>query len=371
MAVDGANSNSVYKFQLTREDWAAFVRECAGAPDHLFPILAFALFLCGAAWSLLADWEFTTLGQLLVCCAIALAALIFGKVYQRFRNWRKIKAWTQPTNPTRVEDCSSHLEVRQNGQTIIYEWERFSQIMLGKHHVFLAVSPADAIIMPLRSFKSRQLMEAFHSRAEIRSQGEEDDTDSDWDLAQNHPATPLNVRVNYRHEDIVQLSTDAAPGKMISLSRAVVWLAILGGLLSGGGALLWSSWLKQPFDFELWSAFTWPGAVLLTWLGVRRIEAKSQAKWPDDDPRLKLRDFNIGPEGIFIKNTDFESRVGWGSVTKIEALKHYITFTTRWADIFVVPKRCFETELSTQAFVTAARAWKIQSERNTDVESAS
>ena len=70
MAVDGTNSNSVYKFQLTREDWAAFVRECAGTPDHLVPILAFALFLCGAAWSLLADWEFTTLGQLLVCCAI-------------------------------------------------------------------------------------------------------------------------------------------------------------------------------------------------------------------------------------------------------------------------------------------------------------
>jgi len=270
-----------------------------------------------------------------------------------------------------VEDCFSHLEFRQNGQTIIYEWGRFSQIMLGKHHVFLALNPAEAVIMPLRAFKNRQAMEAFYARAEIRSQGGENDTDSACDWVQDRPATPLNVRVSYTHEDIAQLSTDAVPGAKISLSRAVIWLATLGGMLSGGGALLWSSWLKQPFDFELWSAFTWPGAVLLTWLGVRRIEAKSQAKWPDDDPRLQLRDFNIGPDGIFIKNADFESRFGWGSVTKIEALNHYITFTTRWADIFVVPKRCFETELSSQAFITAARAWKIQSERNTDVESAS
>jgi hypothetical protein len=103
------------------------------------------------------------------------------------------------------------------------------------------------------------------------------------------------------------------------------------------------------------------GALLLTFLGARRIESARAAQWPADDPRRMARRFEIDEAGFVTRGAEFETRIAWVGVESIRETEQHILFITRWKEVYAVPKRCFPNADAGLAFVLKARAYKTAS----------
>ena len=349
-----------YSFQLTRDDWAAFVHEVAAAPDKLAYVLGAMFFLIGMVWAILRDLEFTTLGRLLVICAAVAIAYALAKLFRKALDWRKIRAKKIPPLPTLVEEFVDHLAVVQDDIRTTYAWDKFARIHLGKDHVFLALSPKDCVIMPLRAFRDRDDMQQFCQLAEARCQDPRDAANDDEDAAYHPPAEALSVNFTISPLDMTHLRADSRKVTRVehmTLPKAALFTTIVGGISTGGLSTFWAR--SGEWDFTLWAAFAWPGAVLLTWIGALRIAAVQKQVWQHQDSFAEQRQFTIDAAGLHVQGKNFNTHINWDGIDDIIDGETQLMITTRWKEIFAVPKHAFTVDPTSFAFYLAASAWKI------------
>lgn len=345
-----------YSYQLTRADWAAFVKEVAPTPDRLSYVLVASLFLCGMLWAILRDLDFTALGRLLVIGTAAALGFLLAKLCRLALDWLKIRRKILPTQPLIVEEFADHLAVIEGETRTAYPWDKFARIHLGKEHVFLATSPRDCVILPLRAFRDREDMAQFSQLAEARGEDPRQNAVDDDEVTYVPPTEPLTISFTSKAQDTVDTSKITRVEHM-GLPKAALFTTILGGIITGGLSSFWAH--DGEWDLKLWAATAWPGAILLTWIGALRINSQWNNVWRPQDHVATSRDFTISAEGLHIHSDTFDTHLKWDGIVDVIDGETHVLFTTLWREVFAVPKTAFTVNPTSFAFYLAASAWKI------------
>lgn len=183
---------ATYRFQLTRDDVAAFERlpsELIGR-EKLF-LLGPAL-LAGMALGVFEDelrvlWpglyalaEGGTTALLAILLLVPLSYLV-SSLLLSLRTWWRIRDAKLPVTETVVETLGNCFAVTQDSDTRGYRWDEV-EVIGGDAHVFLCPAPRRAIILPLRAFADEAEMRAFARLAELAGLDPADADDTDDNL---------------------------------------------------------------------------------------------------------------------------------------------------------------------------------------------
>ena len=154
-----------YRFQLGRDDVAAFENLPAEARGwRKFVMFAFAI-LAGGLWAFVEEFvfgddptAFQHVAALLAAIAIGwgLAALVLKLDKRRVIGRRPL-----PQSQTRVDIHADRIDVTEDGQTRVYLFEQMQWPIVTASHVFLQIGQIDKIILPLRAFDNEAAMRAF------------------------------------------------------------------------------------------------------------------------------------------------------------------------------------------------------------------
>ncbi|MBS0235120.1 MAG: YcxB family protein [Proteobacteria bacterium] len=169
-------------YHLTRADIAAYERlprEFTRAGT-----LAFfgAFFVCGMAVAAFEDQIGTLVPpsladyrHIVLSVAAALLAYVICTLALTLRtNWRIAKARI-PSNEIEIEASPSALQVRGGSAPRSLAWGSIARVISAPAHVFLCLTPRNALIVPLRAFRSAAHMHAFADLSEALSHRADDD----------------------------------------------------------------------------------------------------------------------------------------------------------------------------------------------------
>lgn len=169
-------------FRLTRDDIAAFER----LPRELTRSGTLAFFAtigaCGMALAIfderLEGFVPETLSAYrhiifsVVAGAIGFAA--FSLALTLLSYWRIAQA-EYPPEDTEIEISEDNLKISDGRPARILEWNSVARVIDAPAHVFLCLTPRNAVIVPLRAFQSVADMRAFADLSEALSLGADGD----------------------------------------------------------------------------------------------------------------------------------------------------------------------------------------------------
>jgi hypothetical protein len=355
---------------LTRDDYAALLQRFGERPLPLSLIVAVAV-LAGLGWgALFPDFY----GELALLPVIAVAAaIIYGlaHLWRRMRRAQRLARWTPPAAPIEVKIYKDHLSVRDDERTRIYAWDDIFAVSFDEGRVYLTKSRDDVVVVPLSSFENRKAMRDFVLLCEDLMR-EPDEPQSPAPAASTMTALALPpATAEARNGVDIALTEDDArdveralrnPGDSapVPLSVAALTMGVAGAAIFGGPVWLVATGSPETRLFAGAVAALF-GAILLTFLGARRMESARAAQWPADDPRRMTRRIEIDEAGFVTRGAEFETRIAWAGVESIRETEQHVLFITRWKEVYAVPKRCFADADAGHAFANKARAYKTQS----------
>lgn len=367
-------------FKLTRADHEAILKRFDDRPVSLSLIFACAI-VVGFAWGSLDPGWF---GELALLPVIALAAVIlYGLVHlwrSLRRSWR-VKRWTPPVDQTEIVEYADRLAVRENGRTRDFTWGDILAISHDDARVTIAKSRTDFIVAPLEAFADAADMRAFvlackermhESPAPETALAQEAHRPAAAPVARFDDSATLPVAATVAREgvdvalsemDAVEIESTlrkAGADAPVPLSIAALTMGIAGAAIFGGPVWLVATGSPET-RLLAGTVAALLGALLLTFLGARRIESARGARWPADDPRRMPRRFEIDEAGFVTRGAEFETRIAWVGVESIRETELHILFITRWKEVYAVPKRCFSNADAGRAFEMRARAYKTAS----------
>jgi hypothetical protein len=367
-----------YTFKAARDDYEALLKRFDNRPISLSLILATAV-LAGLGWGAVDPGWFGELALLPVIAAAALILFGFAHLWRRVRRARRVARWRAPHEPTEVLEWRDHLLVRGNGGARRYAFNEIRDVSMDEARVYIVKSRDEFVIMPLVAFESRADMRAFALACEkrMRAPANEDASETNEtgaaasSLPSPAPASAPACAQSAREGVDVALSQDDAiaveaalrqpVGATTSLAAASLATGLAGGFAAGAAAWAVTSGL-EPGDRALAGAVAaWAGAIVLTFLGARRIEGARAAPWPAQDQRRMTLRIEIDGAGLVSRGADFETRIAWTGVEAIRETEQHILFITRWKETYAVPKRCFADADECQIFANRARAFKTAS----------
>lgn len=351
-----------YEFLPARDDFAALVR---ARPKSGASTLIPCAVLAGGAWNVAESLELSR--PLVALCVIAAAAiaLALARAARWLRDTVAIARWTPPAGPTRVDVFGDHVAVHDDGGARFVAWEFVRETRDAGTHAMIMPATGDAIVIPLRAFENRADMAAF-CRFRDAKPGI-DDADDD----RAPPPAALTASISLLPADNAEISARMASGRSFGLGVGALLTTICGGLASGGAGFAMAPALGLDDGLATWLACAWPGAILLTWLGARRMEAALAREWPADDPRRQPREFTIDAFGLTTRGENFETRIAWVGIEHIRDADGFLLFVTRWKEVYAAPARCFADANAYQAFVDGARTWRHAARKADHVESPS
>lgn len=364
-----------YSCTLTKDDHEALLKRFGDRPLPLSLIAAVAV-LAGLAWGALFPDFYGELALLPVIAAAA--ALLYGlaHLWRRMRRAQRLARWTPPVAPVEVNIYKDHLSVRDDERTRIYAWDDILSVSFDEGRVYLTKSRDDVVVMPLSSFENRKAMRDFVLLCEDLMRDPGDDaapTPANTPPSAAQPfaaalppaATDARDGVDFtqtqddvRDVDVALRATGA--GAPVPLSIAALSMGIAGAAIFGGPVWLVATGTAETRLFAGAVAALF-GAILLTFLGARRMESARAAQWPADDPRRMARRLEIDEAGFVTRGAEFETRIAWAGVESIRETEQHVLFITRWKEVYAVPKRCFADADAGHAFANKARAYKTQS----------
>lgn len=184
----------LYRFQLMRDDWAAYERmprEWRGWRRAIWFVIPIAM---GGAMGLTFDYfdvDVTSAGDQLLAMGpfAAIAFLLIQAIYFVDRRHR-IARRPIPAGETVVAVHSDHLDVTEDGRSRFYAWEMLRDVAIGPAHVFLRADAADkdVVVLPLRAFDDRSDMLAFANFVEDKLRDPEDDAEDEPTANSDAPA---------------------------------------------------------------------------------------------------------------------------------------------------------------------------------------
>jgi hypothetical protein len=359
-----------YTFKTEREDYEALLKRLDARPVSISLILAGAI-ATGLAWGMVDPGWYGELALLPLIGAMALALFAAVHLFRRLRRAYRLSRWRPPAEPTEIEVFDDHLAVRENGKTRACPWAAFAGATLDEARVYLMVSRRDVLVVPRSAFGTADEMRAFALDCRERlSEPGPAEAAADAAPAKAPPGAPLpeasgirlGVDVSLTPEDNELATRDlrdqAKGGAPTGLPQAALAAGLAGGLVAGGACWLAAGGLDPQARLAAAAGAAWAGAIVLTFLGARRIESARAEEWPADDPRRMRRRIEIDEAGLVSHGADFETRIAWAGVDSIRETEHNVLFITRWKEIYAVPKRCFTDANAGHAFVSKARAFK-------------
>lgn len=360
-----------FAFKPTREDYEARLARLDARPVSISLVLAGAV-ATGLVWGVIEPGWF---GDLAVLPVIGFAALVlFGAahLFRRLRRAVRVLQWRAPDTPTEVEEFHDRLVVREGASERAFPWERLASISVDGERVWISASRRDVFMLPARAFDGADHMRAFVRACEARMRDPQRDVSAPEaaasvalrDCVRATSETSLGVDVSLTRDDLRQARAELAAGSSRrdpSLPAATLAAGIAGGLIAGAAAFAAASGLDPQARLIAAAATAWPGAILLTFFGARRIQGARGAEWPPVDPRGAARRIEIDEAGLISRGADFETRIAWAGVDSIRETEHQVLFITRWKEIHAVPKRCFADADAGAAFTSKARAFKTAS----------
>ena len=359
-----------YSCKLTKDDYEALLKRFADRPLPLSLIAAVAV-LGGLGWGALFPDFYGELALLPVIAAAA--ALLYGlaHLWRRMRRAQRLARWAPPAAPIEVKIYKDHLSVRDDERTRIYTWNDIFAVSFDEGRVYLTKSRDDVVIVPLSAFENRKAMRDFVLLCEDLMR-EPDEPQSPAPAASTMTALALppataearnGVDIALTEDDARDVERalrnpdDSAP---VPLSVAALTMGVAGAATFGGPVWLVATGSPETRLFAGAVAALF-GAILLTFLGARRMESARAAQWPADDPRRMTRRIEIDEAGFVTRGAEFETRIAWAGVESIRETEQQVLFITRWKEVYAVPKRCFADADAGHAFANKARAYKTQS----------
>lgn len=360
-----------HSFKPTREDYEARLARLDARPVSISLVLAGAV-AAGLVWGTIEPGWF---GELAVLPVIGFAALIlFGAahLFRRLRRARRVRQWRAPDTPTEIEEMHDRLVVREGASERAFPWERIASISADGERVWISASRREVVMLPARAFDGADEMRAFVRGCEARIRDPQRETPAagaEAAVALPDPVQATNegslaVDVSLTPNDLRQAraTLTAEPSRRDpGLPAATLAAGIAGGLIASAAAFVAASGLDPQARLLVAAATAWPGAILLTFFGARRIQGARGAGWPPVDPRGAARRIEIDEAGLISRGADFETRIAWAGVDSIRETEHQVLFITRWKEIHAVPKRCFADAEAGAAFTSKARAFKTAS----------
>jgi len=361
-----------YVFTLTKADHEALLKRFERS---ISVSLVLAAAVCvGLAWGAMDPGWF---GELALLPVIALAAVVLygaALAWRAVARRRRAARWTPPAEPIEVSAFLDRVEAREGARTRVYAWGDIAGVSSDEGRAYLVKSHDDVVTLPLQAFGSRKALRDFVLFCDERMRA----TDA-AEGPQPAPEAPAQVSAaalpgggagareaveftltgeDARHvEAALRPAGSSAP---VRLPVAALIMGIAGGVIFGGPVWLAAS---GPADTRLFAGAlaAWLGAILLTFLGARRIESARAAQWPADDPRRMPRRIEIDEAGFVSRGADFETRIAWAGVESIRETEQHVLFITRWKEVYAAPKRCFSDAEAGRAFANRARAYKMAS----------
>ncbi|CAA2143603.1 YcxB family protein [Hyphomicrobium sp. ghe19] len=169
-------------FRLTRDDIAAYER----LPRELTRSGALAffatIFACGMALAVFGEQleglvPETLAGYSHIIFSVVAGAIgfaVFSLALTLLSHWRIARA-EYPPEDTEIEISEDNLKIRDGRPARILEWKSIARVIDTPAHVFLCVTPRNAVIVPLRAFQSVADMRAFADLSEALSLGADGD----------------------------------------------------------------------------------------------------------------------------------------------------------------------------------------------------
>ncbi|MFN3891114.1 MAG: YcxB family protein [Beijerinckiaceae bacterium] len=367
-----------YSCTLTKDDYEALLKRFDEPPLPMSLVLAAAV-LVGLGWGAMDPGWYGELALLPIIALAAAALYGLAHVWRRIRRARRLARWRPPAAPIEVEIFADQLAAREDGRTRLYAWDDILSVSFDKGRVYLAKSRDDILILPLSAFENRQAMHDFVLMCEdlMREPGDEAPASTDAPGVALAPsasrpmaALPLaaaggrqGVDVTLTGDDARQVEAALRPAGAnapVRLSTAALTLGMAGAAIFGGPVWLVATGSPETRLFAGALAGL-AGAIVLTFLGARRIESARAAQWPADDPRRMTRRIEIDEAGFVSRGAEFETRIAWAGVESIRETEQHILFITRWKEIYAVPMRCFPDAEAGHAFANEARALKTAS----------
>lgn len=365
-----------FVFRLTPADYDAFLKRFDDRPVSLSLILMGAIF-AGLVWGWINPGWFGELALLPIIAGAALILYGLTHLWHSFRRSQRVKRWTPPNDPIELDEYLDRLVVRENGGVRSYVWDDILSISTDNARVYIVKSREDFVIAPLEAFANSEAMGAFVQACKERMREPpkaEEPTlappsrDARFQVDAELPVAAADSRervdVTLTEKDHLEIEAALHPAGLsapVRLSTAALVLGLLGAIVAG--APVWALSAGQSPESRLFAGAlaAWLGALLLTFLGARRIESARAAQWPADDPRRMARRFEIDEAGFVTRGAEFETRIAWVGVDSIRETEQYILFITRWKEVYAVPKRCFPNADAGLAFELKARAYKTAS----------
>lgn len=364
-----------YSCKLTKDDYEALLKRFGDRPLPLSLIGAVAV-LGGLGWGALFPDFYGELALLPVIAAAAALLYGVGRLWRRMRRAQRLARWTPPAAPIEVKIYKDHLSVRDDERTRIYAWNDIFAVSFDEGRVYLTKSRDDVVIVPLSAFENRKAMRDFVLFCEDLMRDPGDDAApapvSAPITAAQHVATPLpaaaagardGVDFTQTHDDVRDVDValrETGAGAPVPLSIAALTMGIAGAAIFGVPVWFVATGTAETRLFAGAVAALF-GAILLTFLGARRMESPRAAQWPADDPRRMTRRIEIDEAGFVTRGAEFETRIAWAGVESIRETEQLVLFITRWKEVYAVPKRCFADADAGHAFANKARAYKTQS----------
>lgn len=360
-------------FTPTRDDYEALLKRLDSRPVSISLILAGAV-LTGLIWGMFDPGWYGELALLPLIGAAALVLFTAAHLFRRLRRALRVARWRAPPEPAEIQIFDDRLNVRENGGARDIAWTSLLAAAADEGRVYLTVLRGDAVVIPRAAFASAAQMRDFALTCQKRL-SEPDKPDAEPVAATPSAPAPaqrpalreeaLRVEFTLAPADAAEversLRHDRSAGAVMSLPAASLAAGLTGGVAGGAAAFAVTAGLDARTQAIAVGAAALAGAILLTFLGARRIEGARADEWPDGDPRRAVRRVEIDEAGLVTHGTDFEMRIAWAGVESIRETEQHVLFITRWKEIYAVPKRCFANADAGHAFVSKARALKTAS----------
>ncbi len=287
------------------------------------------------------------------------------------RRAQRLARWTPPAAPTEIEIYKDHLSVRDDERTRIYAWDDIFAVSFDEDRVYLTKSRDDVVVVPLSAFENRKAMRDFVLLCEdLMRDPDEHEAPAPAAPTMTARALPPGTAEARNGVDIALTEDDARDVELalrkagdsapVPLSVAALTMGVAGAAIFGGPVWLVATGSPETRLFAGAVAALF-GAILLTFLGARRMESARAAQWPADDPRRMARRIEIDEAGFVTRGAEFETRIAWAGVESIRETEQHVLFITRWKEVYAVPKRCFANADAGHAFANKARAFKAGS----------
>lgn len=165
-------------FRLTRDDIAAFER-LPREFTRLGTLAFFAtIFACGVVIAAFEEQLDGLVPETLAGYSQFIFALVAGAIgyvafslAQTLLSYWRIAQAEYPPEDTKIEVSEQNLKIRDGRPARTLEWDSIARVIDAPAHVFLCLTPRNAVIVPLRAFHSVADMRAFADLSETLSRG--------------------------------------------------------------------------------------------------------------------------------------------------------------------------------------------------------